>query len=87
MVLQPIDKKETSFFICDWCENVEKRDYFTGLVPLSSDKSQSLKDLFVLWQSGVGSYDKFFWFGLMVLANTRKTAINIIIVGSVQEID
>jgi len=36
------------------------RDYFTGLVPLSSDKSQSLKDLFVLWQSEVGSHDKFF---------------------------
>jgi len=45
--------------ICDWRENVE-RDYFTGLVPLSSDKSQSLKDLFVLWQSGAGSYDDFF---------------------------
>ena len=59
IVLQPTDKKEISIFICDWCENVE-RDYFTGIVPLSSDKSQSLKDLFVLWQSGVGSYDKFF---------------------------
>ena len=59
MVLQPTDKKEISVFICDWCENVE-RDYFTGIVPLSSDKSQSLKDLFVLWQSGVGSYEFFF---------------------------
>ena len=45
--------------ICDWCENVEG-DYFTGLVPLSSDKSQSLKDFFVLWQSEVESYYKYF---------------------------
>ena len=27
---------------------------------MSSDKSQSLKDFFVLWQSGVGSYENFF---------------------------
>ena len=59
MVPQLTDKKEINLLTYDRCENVEG-DYFTGLVPLSSDKSQSLKDFFVLWQSGVGSYDKFF---------------------------
>ena len=46
MVLQTIDKKDLSLFLCDrWFENVEG-DYFTGSVPLSSDKSCLLKPFF-----------------------------------------
>tara|TARA_B100001765_G_scaffold185755_1_gene130478 strand:- start:37 stop:180 length:144 start_codon:yes stop_codon:yes gene_type:complete len=46
MVLQTIDKKDLSVFLCDrWFENVEG-DYFTGSVPLSSDKSWSFKAFF-----------------------------------------
>jgi len=46
MVLQTIDKKDLFLFLCDrWFENVEG-DYFTGSVPLSSDKSRSFKAFF-----------------------------------------
>jgi len=60
MVLQTIDKIDLFLFLCDrWFENVE-RDYFTGSVPLSSDKSQSFKDFFVFYQSEVREYGRSF---------------------------
>jgi hypothetical protein len=40
-------------------EDVE-RDYFTGSVPLSSDKSQSFKDFFVFYQSDMAGRQVFF---------------------------
>ena len=59
MVLQTIDKKDLSLFFCDrWFENVEG-DYFTGSVPLSSDKSRSFKaffargDLLKVWSTEI----------------------------------
>ena len=35
-------------------------DYFTGSVPLSSDKSRSFKDFFVFYQSGIEVRQVFF---------------------------
>ena len=40
-------------------ENVE-RNYFTGSVPLSSDKSRSFKDFFVSYQSDIEVRQVFF---------------------------
>ena len=60
MVLQTIDKTDLALFLCDRRFENAEGNYFTGSVPLSSDKSQSFKDFFVFYQSEVVEYGSFF---------------------------